>query len=66
MESGGRHPLVGIFVGSWGSLVVKADADTVRIGATWKPKALISADDSAPFQKAMFVRGVERGHESFI
>lgn len=52
MESGSRHPLVGISVGSWGSLVVKADADTVRIRAAWKCKALINTDDSASFHKA--------------
>lgn len=53
LESGGRHPLVGISVGSWGSLVVKADADIVRIRAAWKSKALINTDDSAPFHRAM-------------
>lgn len=53
MDSGSRHRLVGISVGSLGSLVVKADADTVRIRAAWKSEALISTDDSAPFHKAV-------------
>ena len=55
LELRGRHPLVGISVGSWGSLVVKADADTVRMRAAWKSKALINTDDSAPFHRALCV-----------
>lgn len=52
MESRSRHPRVGISVGSWVPLVVNADADTVRVEAAWKSKALINTDDSAPFHKS--------------
>lgn len=41
------------FCGQLGSLVVKADANIVRIRATWKSKVLINTDDSAPFPRAM-------------
>ena len=55
MELAGRHPLAGISVGSWDSLVVNADADTVRMRTAWKSKALINTDDSAPFHRAVSV-----------
>ena len=40
-------------VGSCSSLVVNADADTARIRAARKSKALINTDDSAPSHRAM-------------